>query len=164
VILHGLYTLKMVLARHFGHEFDDEMDNLINARTDIFRGEEGNLMTIYGMSETAKVLNRIALMTRDIDTPHEVRRGKDYIQDPGGAWIELRVERCYDKYKRYCVAHGDTALYDTLEQFIVALSNFDPVIDKVCANSDLREDGSTENIIRLSGEKMRRLGIRAFRY
>lgn len=161
VILHALSTLKRVLQRHFEGEFDADVDELINARSGALQGEEATVSKLQGMSEISKVISRIALMTRDRDQIWEMRMGSDYL--PGDGWVELRVERAYDKYRRYCASIHDTPLFDNVDAFVVALASFTATLDNKCAASELRAEESTENIVRLSVTKLKKLGVQTFR-
>lgn len=161
VVIHGLRVLKHVLQQTFGTKYDDRVDALINAKATGSGGEDEQVMQIHAMSEISKVVSRIALLSRDRDAVHEMIAGKDYL--PGDGWVELRVERAYDKYRTYCAGIRDTPLFDTLEAFTHALGNYSPCIDRVCASSDLRAEGSTERIVRLSLPLLLKEGVQSFK-
>jgi hypothetical protein len=113
------------------------------------------------MSEISKVISRIALLSRDRDAPYEFRLGKDYVV--GNGWVEIKVERAYDCYRRYCSSISDTPLFDNLDAFYHALNNYSPVIDKVCATSELRGDDSTERVVRFDIRRLMKEGVQSFR-
>lgn len=162
VIIHALTTLRHVLHRAFGDEFDASIDALLNVKSDAGNSEDTTVMTIYGMSEISKVISRIALLSRDIDTTWEMRKGIDYIVDDG--WVEIKVERSYDCYRRYCASIHDTPLFDNLDAFFYALQAYSPCIDKQCAASSLRGNSeSSERIVRLDTRALNREGIQSFR-
>lgn len=160
VIIHALQTLKSILARKFGTEFNAEIDNLLGTRAQT-GGDEARVLEIHSMSEISKVLSRIALLSRDVDMPYEMRLGKDY--QVGDGWMEMRVERAYDQYRRYCASISDSPLFDNLDAFTHALNSYSAVIDRVCASSDLRPEGSTERIVRFDLSRLRRESVQAFR-
>lgn len=161
VVVHGLRTLKRVLQRSFGDEFDADIDALTTTKSTETSAEEARVTTIYGMSEISKVLSRIALLSRAKDEPWEVQIGIAYLKEDG--YVELRVEHAYDRYRRYCAAVNDTPLFDSLDAFSYALNSYSPVIDKICASSPLRDDGSTERIVRFDMRKLTKEGVQAFR-
>lgn len=160
VIIHALHTLKRALQSAYGSEFDASVDELLAARA-VDDGNENHVITISAMSEISKVISRIALMTRDTEAVYAPLRGKDYVI--GDGWVEIRVERVYDLYRRYCAAISDTPLFDNLDAFIYALNAYSPCIDRTCADSVLREEDSTEHIVKLDIRKLRREGVQTFR-
>ncbi len=90
-----------------------------------------------------------------------MRHGKDYLN--GDGWVEVKIERAYSNYRQYCAATHEQALFDNLEAFMVSLTAYSPVMDHVCADSDLRGDGSTETIMRFDMEKLARDGVQQFK-
>ena len=96
-----------------------------------------------------------------MDTQYELRLGKDYLVDSG--WVEFKVDRAYSVYRLRCAALRETPLFDNQDAFKVALYSYGPVIDHSCAVSDLREDGSNEDIIRMSEQKLLKDGVGLFR-
>lgn len=160
VIIHALNTLKRVLQKHFGSEFDAAVDNLILTKDDI-SSDDSKVMTVYGMSEISKVISRVALLSREKDVPWEFKLDRDYVVGEG--WLEIRVEKSYDAYRRYCSSINDVPLFDNMDAYMYALQAYSPCIDKVCATSELREEGSTERIVRLDMKALTREGIQSFR-
>lgn len=159
VVIHALTTLRSVLSMTFGSLFDDTIEALINSRA---ADDESEMQSGHGMSEVSKVISRIALLSRESDESHyRMCKDKDYLV--GGGFVELKVERAYDQYRRYCVTMGETPLFDSLEAFNVALNAYSPVTDKFCAVSALKEDESTERVVRLDLRALIREGVQAFR-
>lgn len=160
VIIHGLRTLRAVLNRHFGTEFDEPIDQLLSSRQ-VPAASETSSLEVHGISEISKVISRIALLSRDRDLPWEMKMGADYVV--GDGWVEMKVERSYDCYRRYCASVHDQPLFDNLDAYSHALNSYSPVIDRICAGSDLRKDDSSERVIRLDLRKLNREGVQAFR-
>ena len=160
VILHALKTLRYILAKKFGNEFDADIDALLQSRGQNTIDDD-KVVQIHSMSEISKVISRIALLSRARDEPYEVKYGKDYIVGEG--WVEVKLERAYDCYRRYCSSISDTPLFDNLDSFNHAMLTFSPVVDKVCASSQLREDDTSETIVRFDLRKLSREGVQSFR-
>lgn len=162
IITHALTILKAVLQRTFGSHFDEKMDELMNSRNGALAGNEGRTVMMQGMSEVDKVLHRLALLSHDKNGQYELIRGTDYVVDEDR--VDICVERGYDKYKFYCKAAGDVPLFDSLDQFLIAVRSHAATVDDVCINSPLRRDSSSnESIVRLNMSKLRRMGLRNFR-
>jgi hypothetical protein len=161
VIIHALRILKHVLHERFGTEFDAPVDSLIATRTGGMTTAESSVVAIHAMSEVSKVMNRIALLSRSQGESYEMLPEKDYLV--GDGWVEIRVERAYDQYRRYISAIHDTPLFDSVEAFIYGLSSYSPCIDRNCADSELRADGSGERVVRLSLKKLQKEGVQTFR-
>jgi hypothetical protein len=159
VILHALETLKGILARKFGTEFDEALDTLINARGGASR-EESKAATIHAMSELSKVMNRVALLSREIDQPHEMKRNRDYLI--GDGWIEVKVERAYDVYRRYCASVHDRPLFDNLDAFLHALDTYSPVVDSAVAASEIQAEAS-DKVMRFDLALLAREQVQTFR-
>lgn len=162
VVIHGWMTLKRVLQTAFDSEFDARIDDLIAEKYDrINSGEDAKAAKVFGRSEISKVLSHIALLSREVDKPYELRLGKDYVV--GDDWLEMKVERAYMVYRQACATTHEPALFDNLDAFTIALSAYSPAIDHNCADSDMRDDGSTESIIRFDVNKLRKEGVQSFR-
>lgn len=161
VILHGMKILKAVLSMHFGDQFDKLIDSVVSNRVET--GNEDMGLREGHMSEISKVISRMALMTYDVDAPHEIQLGKDYTPAGGGRSIELRVARCFDQYRRFCAQVHETPLFDTMEAFSHAILNYSACVDKVCGSSILREEGSNEIVVALDTARLREEGVRNFR-
>lgn len=158
VILQTMRALKAVLRTVFGARFDADVDSLVNVAYDDIRASDSRLTSV---SETAKVISAIAKLSRKVDTPWEVRRGKDFILGEG--WVEIRVEECYDRYRAFCTTVGETILFDNMTAFRAALDQFGPVRDRYCVSSPLREEGSNELILRLDTRMLLNEGCTTFR-
>lgn len=160
VVTHGLRILGRILAARFGSRYDAQIQALLNAR-EADEGDDSRALKVHSMSEISKVMARLALMSRDVDTPHEMRPGKEYFLGEG--FVEVKVERAYDQYRRFCANVRDTPLFDTLDAFLQALYQYHPVVDRTCADSPLREDDSTERVFRFNLGALKREGVHAFR-
>jgi hypothetical protein len=158
--IHGLRILKYGLKRKFGPVFDEAINELLETR--IGTNIDAETLVAPSTSEISKVLNRISLLARETeDVAWRMKLGKDYLSD--GSWVELRVERSYDAYRLYCAQVRDTPLFDTVEAFLHALYAYSPCIDKHCASSELRSEGSGEHIVRLDSSRLNREGVQAFK-
>lgn len=160
VIIHGLRVLKHVLAQTFGDEFNASVDTLLDTCVGS-HGQDEKAGAIHSMSEVSKVMSRIALLSRKTDADYEMRLNRDYVV--GDGWVEIKLEQSYDQYRRYCASIHDTPLFDSLEAFLYALNAYSPCIDRVCAVSELRDDDSSERIVRLNTRKMAKEGVQSFR-
>lgn len=161
VVLHGLWTLRKVLHQTFGSEFDASIDELIGMKSGAPSQEEVQIVQFHAMSEISKVLNRIALLSRDVGTSHELRRRLDYLV--GDGWMDLKVERAYDCYRRYCAQINDPPLFDNMDAFLHAFNTYTPCIERNAVDSELRIDGSSERVVRLDLRKLQREGVQSFR-
>lgn len=161
VIIHALSLLRRVLASKFGgQEFNEVLDQMQGARTDMSNAEDERLLQLHAMSEVSKTISRIALLSRAAGKPYEMQYGKDYIFLDGS--VEFKVERGYDCYRQYCSSINDQPLFDSLDAFIQALMGYQPVTDRICHTSELR-DGSTETIMRMDLQMLNIEGIQQFR-
>lgn len=160
VIIHALRTLKQVLARKFGKEFDADIDILLGTRQDGPTVEEDKLIQMHAMSEMSKVMSRISILSRHKDQPWEVRLDRDYVI--GDGWIEIKVENAYDQYRRFCASIADTPLFDNLEAFKYAMNAYSPCIDRICALSELRKEGDSSSVVRLDSRKLMKEGVQTF--
>lgn len=161
IIVHGLTILGQILHKSFGEEFDGYIDALITGKKIEPTSEESKITATLGMSEASKVLSRMAMCSRDQDAPWELRHRRDYLIQDG--WIEIKVERAYDNYRRFCASISDQPLFDSMDTFLFSMASYNAAIDRVCAGSLLREDGSNERIIRFDLKQLNREGVKSFR-
>lgn len=161
VMIHGQSIFERALAKAFGAaEFKADMEALRGSNSSRLDGSD-TMTEVHSMSEISKLVSRLALMSRARDKNYEMFQDKDYIV--GDGWVEIKVESSYDKYRMYCASIHDVPLFDTLDALVYALGSFSSVIDRQCVNSELREDGSTERVVRLNSNKLRRDGVQSFR-
>lgn len=158
IILHALKTLKKVLARRFGDEFDADCDMLLGVRAE---AAEAKLSRLHSMSEMSKVMSRAAILSRARGEAWELMLDRDY--SIGSGYVDLRVDRVYDQYRRYCASIHDAPLFDNLDTFSHALGSYGPCIDQNCVQSDLRALDETGQIIRLDLAKLNKEGVQSFR-
>ncbi len=158
VILLTLRMAKRLCQEKFGETLDADWDSLINAQDEDLRAGNANVSSV---SEISKALSAVASLSRKTNTPYELIRGKDYMRQDG--FTELRVEEAYDKYKAFARSVGDTVLFDTIESFRSALRNFSAVVSHNVVDSPLREEGSTETIIRLDDRMLAQEQVMSFR-
>ena len=162
VIIYGLMIWKEIYEEMGWHDLAANIQTLIDYKYDRSdKAEDIKIAKIYGKSEISKVVASLSIASREVDTPYELRLGKDYLVDSG--WVEFKVDRAYAVYRLRCAAMRETPLFDNQDAFKVALYSYGPVIDHSCAVSDLREDGSNEDIIRMSEQKLLKDGVGLFR-
>jgi len=161
VVIHGLSIFKRALHGVFGDEFDTMCHALATAKNDETDGEDNQVVQLYAISEMSKVLSRIALLSRERDSPYDIVAGQDYMLGEG--FLDLKVEKAYDKYRIYCATVRDTPLFDNLDAFSHALTNYSPCTEKQVPGSPLRENGSTERVVRFSLKLLSREGVQAFK-
>ena len=159
VVIHGLTILQRLLASVFKTEFDEEVGELITAAYEFQQEIDTGTISVSSMSEISKVMSRIAMLTRAAGRDYEIVYGKDYLAV--GDHIELKVERAYDCYRRYCATIHETPLFDTLEAYLYALNAYSAVTDHQCPTSVLAEDG--ERVIRFDLSILKREGVSQFR-
>lgn len=158
VILLTLRMAKRLCQEKFGDALDADWDYLINAQDEDLRAGNANVSSV---SEIAKAVSEIAKLSRKTNTQYELIRGTDYMRADG--FTEFRVEEAYDKYKMFARASGDVVLFDTIESFKSALRNFSAVVDQNVVDTPLRQDGSTETIVRMDDRLMALEQVMAFR-
>lgn len=159
VVLHGMEILKKVLHNTLGDEFDEMIDNLVG--THQMTSNESDGVRHGKMSEMAKVLNRLALLSYEEESPCFVEMGKHYV--PVAMGIEIAVPRAFDQYRRYCVMVHETPLFDNLETFMNAMAHYSGTTDRICGGSSLRREGSSEMVVRIDAAKMAADGVSGFR-
>ena len=158
LILHALKTLKKVLARRFGDEFNDDCDILLGVRAESF---DAKMSRLYAMGEMSKVINRATILSRARDEPWELVLDKDYAL--GSGFIDIRVDRMYDQYRRYCASIHDSPLFDNMETFSHALGSYAPCTDQNVVQSELRLFDESGQIIRLDLAQLNKEGVNSFR-
>lgn len=161
VIVHALATLKALLQIHFADEFDEAMEALISCRSTYKDVDEATRLSSQGRSEMVKMFNRLASLSRTQDRDYSLVLDKDYTV--GDGWVEIKVGLAYDKYRMYCSHVGDTPMYSSQESFMRGIFDFYPVMDRLCPGSDLRRDGSDEEVYRLSLARLKDSGVSSFR-
>lgn len=161
VIIHALKTLRALLQIHFGTEFDSKMDALIACRSSYRDVDETARLSSQGRSEMVKTFNRLASLSRTQDRDYSLVPDKDYIV--GDGWVEVKVALAYDKYRMYCSHVGDTPMYSSQESFMRGIFDFHPVLDRLCPDSELRRDGTDEEVYRLSAARLKDAGVSSFR-
>lgn len=115
------------------------------------------------MSEISKVINRLANLSRVKDRQWGLRRNLDYSISTDENWVELHAGNCYDAYRLYCVGVQDVPLFDHESAFLAALSAYFPTVDKVCADSALREANGGGKVFRLDISRLREAGVQDFK-
>jgi hypothetical protein len=159
VVLHGLEFLRQVLKHRFDDRFQMTIEQLKAAASDVQLHVASTVM-----SEPAKVLNCLALMSNTEDPGTEVglRQGMDY-EYVGADMIDIKVRNCYVKYVAWSKRKGITPLYENEEGYIHGLANFGPLRNKAAViDSPLKVSG-VEKIYRFSVQALAKEGVEPFK-
>lgn len=161
VTIYGLKLLRRALSTVFGERYNAVVDELIDQKLTYIE-DEGALMYKLGTrSEIAKVVNQIAQNSFETESMElEFRKGKDYVVD--AQFVDIRVDKAYQNYRKYCARIHDRPLFDNADAFKVAIFSFSAVVDRHCIGSPLREaDGET--VVRLDKALLQKAGVQEFR-
>lgn len=134
VVLEGLRFLNKALQQVFGETFKGDFERLEQGLLD--NREE---LQAKVMSEAAKVLNDMALISRTEPSESEfaLREGEEYVVIDDGVQILLRES--FVKYFAWCKRKGFQPLYPTPEAFIAGMGKFPALNDRLCLDSPLRK-------------------------
>lgn len=160
VIVHSMSILKRILAAQFGTEFDEEITELMQPKVDGEASDADRVAAVHGISEISKVLNAIARLSRERGTNYQMVKGRDYVVDEHT--LDLNAEAAYHRYRVYTAAIHDTPLYDNVQAFLTALSNYEPCIDHAVASSPLQTEGGSEHILRFDTRRLKKEGVQTF--
>lgn len=157
VVLSGLDFLGQSLSVVFGDTFEEDLDLLKQAVED----HKADLQ-VSVMSEAAKVLNDMALISRSepAESEYALREGYEYVVTEDH--IEILLRESFVKYYSWCRRKGFNPLYPTPEAFITAMTKFPPTMDKLCFGSPLRKSAMSK-IFRFSLKKLTAEGVEGFR-
>lgn len=158
VVVEGLNFLREALEQVFGSEFSGQVDHLKQALYD----QKADLQ-VHVMSEAAKVLNDMSLISRteDPDSEFALREGYEYVASADGS-IDVLLRESYVKYFSWAKRKGFNPLFTTVEAFITAMGKFPPVTDKLCLASPLRKSAQAR-IYRFNLEKLAAEGVEGFK-
>jgi hypothetical protein len=157
VVLEGLNFLQVALRSVFGSEFDHELE-VLKAAIHSHKME----INAPSMSEAAKVMNDLSLMSRteEPDSECSLREGYEYIMV--GRDLHLLMREAYVRYSVWCKRKGFTPLYSSADSFMSAMGKFPATVDKVNANSPLRKSGQSR-VFRFDVDKMASEGVEMFK-
>lgn len=157
VVLEGLNFLSNALTVVFGPEFSRDLDVLKQSVHD----HKADLQ-VSVMSEAAKVLNDMALISRTEpeESEYALREGFEYVVVDG--YVEILLRETFVKYYAWSRRKGFTPLYPTPESFITAMAKFPALMDKLCLGSPLRK-GALSRVFRFSISKLTAEGVEGFR-
>ena len=149
VVLAGLDYLDGCLSSVFGDELRAQMEGLKQAMYD-HKAE----LNVSAMSEAAKMMNDLALISRteDSDSEFALREGTEYVVTKSGS-IEILMRETFVKYFSWCKRKGFNPYYDSTEAFMSAMGKFSAMEDKLCFNSALKRSGQVK-VFRFSLEKL----------
>jgi len=139
VVTEGINYLERVLKPVFGEAFTARFETL---RTALF--EHRMEISSGVMSEAAKTMNDIALISRseDFDSEFAIREGHEYIITDGH--IDMLMRETFVKYFSWCKRKGFPPFYQSVESFSVAMNKFPPTKDRTCLTSPLRKSGKSK--------------------
>ena len=157
VVICGLDFLGHALNAVFGDEFDDLVKGL---RESLFEYQDE--LNTYAMSESSKVLNDMAMISRTEDPDSEFCLRETYEYVVGDGYMEIMVKESFVKYFAWCNRKGFKPLYTSAEGFIGSLSKSSAVTDLRCFESKLRGN-STSRVFRISLEKLAAEGVETFK-
>lgn len=157
IVLAGLNFLDDVLGTVFGGALRDDMAVLKQAVYD----QKADLTSV-AMSEPAKVLGDISMITRTEDSESEfsICEGREYVVLQGH--VEILMRETFVKYFSWCKRKGFTPYYASAEAFMVAMGKFPATVDKLCMGSPLRKNGQAR-IFRFNLEKLMLEGVEMFK-
>lgn len=157
VVLAGLTFLDDALAHVFGDQLRGDVDRLRQA---VYDHKADVAVTV--MSEPAKALNDLALISRTEDDESEfgLREGKEYIVRDG--YIEILMRESFVKYFAWCKRKGLPPLYHSADAFMSAMGKFPAVQDRICMNSPLKRSGQSR-VFRFAIDKMTAEGVEEFK-
>lgn len=118
-------------------------------------------MSTHARSEITKVLSALCTLSFEDDQTFGLRMGIDYgvLNDS----LEIKVETSYNRYRMWCGRMHDVPLFNNVEAFRIALSNYGPLVNNNVTKSPLRDDGNTQVIVSLDLVKLRKEGVSSFR-
>ena len=157
IVLEGLNYLDYALATVFGDAMKSSIDELRQA---VY--EHKAEISVSAMSEAAKTVNDMALMSRTEpdDGEFALREGKEYVVKDG--YIEVLMRETFVKYFAWCKRKGFTPYYNTAEAFVNSMGKFPPVMDKMCRDSPLKTSGQSR-VFRFDLEKLMAEGVEMFK-
>jgi hypothetical protein len=114
-------------------------------------------------SEAAKVIATLALISHTEEPGSEfgLREGMDYVH-AGPALLDLRIDKCFVKYRAWCKRKGQTPLYDSPDACTYGLAHHNSVVDKVCTDSPLK-DSAQAMVFRFNVRQLSEEGVEPFR-
>lgn len=158
VVNHSLKILERVLKARFGLRFNDAFELMLS---DEIRARSRAVMSTHARSEITKVLSALCTLSFEDDQTFGLRMGIDYgvLNDS----LEIKVETSYNRYRMWCGRMHDVPLFNNVEAFRIALSNYGPLVNNNVTKSPLRDDGNTQVIVSLDLVKLRKEGVSSFR-
>jgi hypothetical protein len=158
IVLAGLDYLDGVLATVFGGALKGQLAGLKQSMYD-HKAE----LNVSAMSEAAKMMNDLALISRteDSDSEFALREGVEYIVTSTGS-VEILMRETFVKYFSWCKRKGFEPYYASTEAFMSAMGKFSAMEDKLCMTSALKRSGQAR-VFRFSVSKLTAEGVETFR-
>lgn len=157
VVIAGLEFLGSALRTVFDDEFDGHIAAL---RSSIVEVKED--LNTYAMSESSKVLNDMALISRteEVDSEFALREGYEYVI--GDGYLELLVKESFVKYFAWSNRKGFKPLYSNADGFIGSVMRSPAMIDPRCFDSKLR-GSSMSKVFRFRLDLLQSEGVELFK-
>jgi hypothetical protein len=159
VVLNGLEFVRQVLALKFGDRFNARIEDLKLALNDITFHVSTSIM-----SEPAKVLNALALISNTEDSLSEfgLQENREYAFHDDTS-IDIRVRNCWVKYVGWAKRKGISPLYDNEEAYLHGLAHFGPLRNKAAALDSSLKARSGEKIYRFDLANLAEEGVEQFK-
>lgn len=157
VAMEGLNYLESALSTVFGDAFAGQFERLKGTLYE-YRAE----VSVAVMSEAAKTLNDISLITRTEDAESEfaIREGSEYIVRDGH--IDILMRETFVKYFAWCKRKGFMPFYTSADAFLGAMNKFPATKDRLCLNSPLKTSGQSR-VFRFSLNQLMAEGVEMFK-
>lgn len=156
-VITGLKTMKGTVASVFGSEFDEKFDLMLDYIND-------NLVEFVpkNMSESSKILDVFAQLTKSNDISVKLEANRDYFVDEGAMTLDLKLKPCYAKYMKYCRSLGLQPLLESDAAFVASMTRYEGVITRSCPDSPIF-DNPFEAVFRLDINHLQKEGIEPFK-
>ena len=157
-VLMGLRFMKTTVGRVFGDKFDHHFDLMADAINE-------NVVEFvpHNMSESSRVLDTMAQLTKVLDVQFKLEYGREYTVSSDGMSVDIKLKPAYAKYMKYQRSLGSTPLYDSDQAFIAAMARYGGVTSKACVDNERMFGGPTEPIYRFSVPFMEKDQVETFK-
>jgi hypothetical protein len=115
------------------------------------------------MSESSRVLDTMAQLTKVLDVQFKMEYGREYTVANDGTTVDIKLKPAYAKYMKYQRSLGSVPLYDSDQAFIAAMVRYGGVTSKACVDNDRLFGGPTEPVYRFSVSFMEKEQVESFK-
>lgn len=157
VTLIGLRFMHAAIKEAMGDEFDEEFSLMSEVVLD--HVEE---FVPQNMSESARVLDTLAQLTKIHEIQFKLERNRDYTVDEAAMTVDIKLKPAYAKYMKYIRSLGLQPLFENDAAFIAAMNRYEGTVQRACPDSAIF-DNPFEAIFRFSIQTMERDGIEPFK-